>query len=180
MFGVRAVVAALVTAALLGACSDDEPEPKVAEPSDSAVASQTADPVLPTPSSTEAPTARQSVDAWLAAWSSALQTGDTTAVRRLSTRDCDSCQRIIAKVEEVYGKGGRYVTAGWSASRVSEAPDSVAATPSFIMQVLQERRVLVGADGTPVDTADRTRIPMRMTFRREGQHWALMRLEVLE
>jgi hypothetical protein len=83
-------------------------------------------------------------------------------------------------VEEVYGKGGRYETDGWSATRVSEAPDSVAATPSYVMQVVQAPRSLFGADGQLVDQAPRTKVPMRMTFKSVDGAWVLNRLEILE
>jgi len=109
-----------------------------------------------------------------------MQTGDTSAVNELSTDACDSCQRLIAKVDEVYGKGGHYDTQGWSALRVSEAPDSVEATPSYVMQVVQAKRTLYNADGRVVDTAPRTTQPMRMTFDRAGDRWLLTRLEILE
>jgi hypothetical protein len=177
----RWALATLLAACLFGACSDDDPKPDIADPTSSPPNSST--PVsTPTSSSptTSPVTARETVDAWLHAWTVAMQTGDTGAVKELSTDTCDSCQRLIAKVDEVYGKGGHYQTQGWSAIRVSEAPDSREATPSYVMQVVQAKRTLYNANGQAVDTAPRTTQPMRMTFDRAGDRWLLARLEILE
>jgi hypothetical protein len=173
--------AALLAACLLGACSDDDPKPDIADPSPSAPStSATVSTSPPTQTSAPPPSPRQSVDAWLIAWTVAMQTGETDSVSELSSTDCQSCERLISKVAEVYGKGGRYETDGWSATRVSEAPDSVSETPSYVMQVVQTRRSLYGADGQLVDVAPRTKVPMRMTFQRVDEVWLLARLEILE
>jgi hypothetical protein len=178
-----AVALVAATLLLLGGCGDDDPKPNIPDPPTSAPTSTT--PTSPSTSSTVSPTqsslsARESVDAWLDAWTAAMQTGNTTLVRELSTDACDSCTRLIAKVEEVYGKGGHYETDGWTASHVREAPDSVERAPSFVMQVEQARRKLFGEDGQLVDTASQTRQPMRMTFHQQGSRWLLIRLEILE
>jgi len=177
----RWVLATLLAACLLGACSDDDPEPSIADPTPSTPSSTTAV-SAPTTGSPAAPsvTSRDTVEAWLEAWTVAMNTGDTSAVKELSTEACESCQRLIAKVDEVYGKGGHYKTKGWSAIRVSEAPDSVETTPSYVMQVIQAKRTLYNADGQSVDTAPRTTQPMRMTFDLVSDRWLLTRLEILE
>ena len=173
---------ALLAACLLAACTDDDPKPDIPDPTPSAPTSTaTAGSTSPTVTPTSvAITPREAVDVWLAAWTVAMNTGETQSVRDLSTPDCDSCARLIAKVEEVYEKGGRYETNGWTATRVSEAPDSVSATPSYVMQVVQAPRSLYGADGELVDEAARSKVPMRMTFKSVGDAWALNRLEILE
>jgi uncharacterized protein DUF6318 len=173
------VVATVLVAALVGACSDDDPKPDIAEPTSSAPSSSaTAVSTPPTVSPSAGP--REAVGAWLAAWTVAMQTGNTASVRALSDPGCVSCDRLIDKVEEVYGKGGHYETEGWTAARLNEAPDSVSATPSYIMQVVQASRSLFGADGQLVDKSQPTTVPMRMTFKVSSDVWTLSRLEILE
>ena len=185
MVRTRAALAALLAGCLLAGCSDDDPKPNIVDPTTSVSSTPPVSvSTSPTSSPTSAPTAevepRDVVDEWLQAWNVAMTSGDTKPVRSLSTSECASCGRLMSKVEEVYRKGGRYETDGWSATRVSEAPDSREATPSFVMQVVQASRALYGADGELVDQAPKTTIPMRMTFAQSQGTWKLSRLEILE
>ena len=108
-----------------------------------------------------------------------MQSGDTTSVGDLSTPDCASCQRLIRQVADLYGKGGRLDTDGWTATSVGEAPGSVDETPSFVMQVVQAHQVLYDETGQVVDDTKAKRVPMRMTFGEENGVWLLNRLEIL-
>ena len=92
MIRTRWALATLLATCLLGACSDDDPKPDIADPTPSALelvgdGESVADDDAARTLDTE-----ETVDAWLAAWNAALQTGDTTTVGDLSTPDCGSCR----------------------------------------------------------------------------------------
>jgi len=180
MIRTRWALATLLAACLVGACSDDDPEPDIADPTASASSSSATVSQSPTTPQPETLTPRESVDAWLAAWTLAMQSGDTTTVSALSTPDCASCQRLIGQVADLYGKGGHLETDGWTAMNVGEAPDSVDDTPSFVMQVVQAHQVLYEETGEVVDDTKRKQVPMRMTFGEANGVWLLSRLEILE
>lgn len=180
MIRTRWALATLLAGCLVGACSDDNPKPDIADPTPSA--SSTSVTVSPSPT-TEPPqtiTPRETVDAWLAAWTLAMQSGNTSTVGALSTTECASCQRLIRQVADLYGKGGRLDTDGWTATNVGEAPDSADESPSFVMHVVQAHQVLYDETGQLVDDTKAKKVPMRMTFIEETGVWLLSRLEILQ
>jgi hypothetical protein len=52
--------------------------------------------------------------------------GDTTELRKLSTRSCDSCTAIADKVDAVYANGGRIESESWqlNSARVLQQENS--------------------------------------------------------
>lgn len=176
----RWLVAALLAACLLGACNDDDPKPDIPDPTPSASTSPSASDSSPTSSPPAVLTPRETVDAWLEAWTVALKTGDVEQVTGLSSAKCKSCQRLISRVSHLYGNGGRLETDGWKATKIARAPDSVEETPSFVMQVRESRQVLFDETGAVVHETAETTLPMRMTFELAAQVWVLSRLEILE
>ena len=84
MIRTRWALATLLAACLLAACSDDDPEPDIADPTPSATASSSAATVSPSPSESATPVLgpEETVQAWVDARNAALQDGDTTEVRR--------------------------------------------------------------------------------------------------
>jgi hypothetical protein len=141
----RLALAALTAAALLSACQDD-PKPKVADPTPSAPSSET--PPTTSPYSSVTPTvaydAEATVRAWVEARNAALLTGDTAAVDALSATDCRSCRELTAPIADVYAAGGRFETAGWTIKSLKQKPDS---TPA------QVDTALIFAPGTTVPSA---------------------------
>jgi hypothetical protein len=177
----RWVIAALLAACLLAGCGDGDPKPDIPKTTPSGSSSPTAASSSPTSSPTSLSTnPRASVDAWLRAWTVALQTGDVVEVQELSSPDCESCRRLISRVTSLYRDGGKLETDGWVASNVGEAPDSVEKTPSFVMQVHQGHQILFDETGSVVHDTPKMKVPMRMTFALAGGAWVLRRLEILE
>jgi hypothetical protein len=120
----RALSAALLTAALLSAVlgCEDEPEPDIADPTPSSTApspseTQSSPTTSPTP---EALTPEETVRAWVDARNQALQDGDTGAVRALSSSECRSCDELIKPIEQIYAAGGNFDTAGWSIAGIRQ------------------------------------------------------------
>ncbi|MCD4527139.1 DUF6318 family protein [Nocardioides sp. cx-173] len=118
----RVRLAALLVATTLvaAACSDDAPEPRV-EPTPSASPTESA--LTPSPSSSEsdAPiTAVQAVRNWVAERNLALSSGDTSALRKLASPGCSTCEPYVDLIEDVYEAGGEYNTTGWTVDRAKE------------------------------------------------------------
>lgn len=113
MILVRLVAPLAALTLALAACSDDDPDPRV-------------DPTPTTPTSTVTPTPdpsgttepgplgpMETVRAWVQARNHLVQSGDATAVDRLSASDCSTCRDSTDPVEQVYVAGGHYETHGW-------------------------------------------------------------------
>ena len=186
MIRTRWAIATLLAGCLLAGCSEDDPEPKIdAEPtpsetSPSATSSSASVNTSPTVTPTPPVDPRAAVDAWLQAWTLAMTSGITDEVFGLSAETCVSCQRLIDQVADLYAKGGRLETEGWRASKVSEAPDSVVATPSYVMQVVEARQILYDENNNVADNTPASTVPMRMTFELRDQKWVLGKLEILK
>lgn len=84
----------------------------------SGAASVSPAPSAPEPSAAASPAGdsraavEQAVRAYLDAANVAMATGDTAALRALSTPEC-SCLRLAESIEELYGSGGRAEGARW-------------------------------------------------------------------
>jgi hypothetical protein len=178
----RALGAALIVTALLSAVlgCEDEPEPDIADPPQSSTApSPTETESSPTTSPTpEALTPEETVRAWFAAFTVAMQTGDVTGVSQMSAGDCASCQRLIKKVVDLYAKGGSLTTKGWKPEAIAAQPGSADDPPVLIAQVTQARQVLLDADGEQVDVTPETVVAMRLTLSM-SEAWVVNRLEIL-
>jgi hypothetical protein len=116
----RCALATLVVGVLLVACSDDDPEPKVSDPTPSLVS--TSEPVSTSPTASSAPslTAEETVRAWIGARNAALQDGDTSSVDALSSADCRSCDELNKVIREIYAAGGSFNTPGWTVNAAKE------------------------------------------------------------
>lgn len=108
----RTLVVGVVLAVLLAACTDDDPDPKIA-PSET-VASTPSSSAPTTSPSPDPLTPEETVRAWVKAQNEALSTGDTSDMRRLSAPQCRGCQNFAETIEQVYAAGGRYETDGWT------------------------------------------------------------------
>jgi hypothetical protein len=105
----------LVSVLALGACSDDDPEPKFAPtPSTSAptspsttAASGPTEPTMPAVANgTDAASAEAFVTFYWEMVNYAEQTGDLAAVKRLSSDDCVACRSGLKYLEGVFTDGG--------------------------------------------------------------------------
>ncbi len=83
MIRTRWALATLLAVCLVGACSDDDPQPDIAEPTPSAPSSSATVSTSPTESATPTLGPEETVRAWVDAWNEALRTGDTASVRAL-------------------------------------------------------------------------------------------------
>jgi hypothetical protein len=110
----RCALATLVAGVLLVACSDDDPEPKVSDPTPSAANTSAMVSTSPPGSPITAKSPEDAVSAWVGERNNALATGQTDRLRSLTDLTCSSCLSLITSIEEVYAAGGRYDTEGWT------------------------------------------------------------------
>ena len=109
----RAVLTAavLLSALVLGGCTDDDPEPKFGP-------TESTSPSSPTSPSTTAAAAdlspEDTVRAWVDARNAALASGDVAAVEELSASGCTTCQDSLDPIRQVHADGGSFDTDGWT------------------------------------------------------------------
>ncbi|HET6986564.1 MAG TPA: hypothetical protein VFI00_08100 [Kribbella sp.] len=106
----RWVLAALLAACLLGACSDDDPKPDIADPTPSANSSS---PTADTSSALPSTTPQDAIQAWVAAENEALATGSTDDLRNLAAPGCNGCDGFPKPIEDVYAAGGSFAGGLW-------------------------------------------------------------------
>jgi hypothetical protein len=114
MIRTRWALATLLVTCLVGACSDDDPEPDIADPTPSASSSSATVSPSPTVSVTPALGPEEAVQGWIAAWNDALATGDTTTLPQYETSDCRNCDELSGVIEDVTSAGGSFTGGEWS------------------------------------------------------------------
>ena len=122
-------VAAVVPLVVLGACSQEDPQPKFSPPSDSPSASEStpADPVVrPWEKKTEAG-AVAFAKHWMDVFSAAMLSGEVDELLALSGPNCEACKNVAHRLVAVYSTGGMYETEGW---RVLESDAAVSRSGS--------------------------------------------------
>jgi hypothetical protein len=126
MFRTRWALATLLAGCLVGACSDDDPKPDLADPTPS-VSSTAPTEASTSPTTTATPPLNPegTVQAWVSAWNMALQTGDAATLRQYETPDCRNCPGLASLIEDVTAAGGSFTGGEWSIvnSKVIEISD---------------------------------------------------------
>jgi hypothetical protein len=126
---VMRTLAAAVTAALalsLTACSEDDPEPRVAP-------TESASPSTPDTSPTQPPDqepwekntragAVAFVKRWFAVFSEAMPDGHVAELRAISSPKCVTCGNFADRAEAIYRDGGFYESKGWRVLRATIGP----------------------------------------------------------
>ena len=114
MVRTRWALAALLTACLLGGCSDDDPEPNIdSDPTPSPTASESVS-TSPTVTPAASLSPQETVAAWIAAENEALRTGTTQGLRELTAQGCNGCDNFSEPIEKVYAAGGSYTGGDWT------------------------------------------------------------------
>jgi hypothetical protein len=167
----RCALATLVVGVLLVACSDDDPEPKVSDPTASAATSSATMSTSPaTPASTLGP--EETVRAWVDARNSALQDGVTTAAEALSSGSCSTCEESLQPIRDVFDAGGHFETAGWTV--LAAKVDDQSATKANVSAGIEYAagRTFPDATSGPVSyEAENHVVVFRLV--REGSDWLL-------
>ena len=184
--GTRAVIAAALLALGLAACSGSDPEPNVApsssvSPGDESSSEGATDGPAPPPEAaglTQAG-AESFIDYWFRALSYGMVSGNTTRVDTVSARSCKSCQALIQQIKDLYAKGGRLRTTGWSVGAMAVSGEFEPASPSFLLRVDEASRILVDGDKV-VDRTPPAEVPMHIGLSSGSGAWIVARLEIIE
>lgn len=106
------VLTLALAAGMLVGCSDD-PKPVFTEPSPTVTSSPSSQ--APEPREADEPKAWEENSAdgaiafakhWTQTFSEAFRSGDTTDLKSLGTKSCDSCNQLLSIIEDVYENGG--------------------------------------------------------------------------
>ena len=125
----------------------------------SGAASVSPEPSAPEPSASASPAGdsrtavEQAVRAYLDAANAAMATGDTAALRALSTPEC-SCLRLAESIEELYGSGGRAEGARWDLEDLTVV-DVTGASASVRVGCLPATRLSGGRSGSSRSSGQR-------------------------
>ncbi|MCL8026244.1 DUF6318 family protein [Nocardioides bruguierae] len=122
-----AAAVALTSALTLSACSSDDPDPVVADPTPSAPSSS----VDPTPTEEMAEPWEEKTDAgavafvdhWLDLLNEAELSGDTGDLREASGKGCVACVSISSSIDDTYGAGGWMKSTGWQLTEAGAPSD---------------------------------------------------------
>jgi hypothetical protein len=148
--GAAAVVAALALS--LGACSEDDPEPKFSPPESSSPAptETTSEPPAPAP---EKLSPEETVRAWVEARNITVEDGNTDDVYALSTGNCKTCRDSVEPVARVYRHGGHYETEGWRVEDAERRPDFARSRAVAVAVEFAAGRTFRTADSKPISYA---------------------------
>jgi hypothetical protein len=174
MIRTRWALATLVAVCLVGACSDDDPEPKIADPTPSASESSSSASVSTSPTESASPALgpEETVRAWVDARNAALQDGDTEKVEALGSLKCRTCEDSLQPIRDVYAHGGHFETTGWSvlAAKVDSQTDSSAKVSTGIEYAAGQ--TFPDADSEPVQyDSEKHVVQFRLVL--EGGQWRL-------
>jgi hypothetical protein len=127
----RCALATLVAGVVLVACSDDDAEPRVSDPTPSAATASAGATAGTSPSSPASSDPEEAASHWIAAQNEALATGSTQQLHALSAPGCRGCEEFATPIEQVFEAGGSYEGGTWkliSTHIESERADAAALT----------------------------------------------------
>ncbi|MCM0622676.1 DUF6318 family protein [Nocardioides bruguierae] len=169
-----AAAVALTSALALSACSSDDPDPVVADPTPSAPASigeatPSADTTVDAWAEESPEGAMAFAQLWLDTFTDAARSGDTTALRSISSRGCATCADFADAIDHRYSHGGSIEMDDWVLTRVtwSQTPEQNFAV-NWTMRVPEQR--FVDARGI-VETAAALRAKYTFQMRWQRDPW---------
>ncbi|NYE35669.1 hypothetical protein F4692_000773 [Nocardioides cavernae] len=134
----RAIALTFAVPLLLSGCTEEEPTPKLPDPTTSSP--------TPTPEETETPeveSAEDFVRRWVEVGDEMQSTGDVAEFRRMS-RNCQACRGVADQVASIYEAGGSIDFAGTEIDRLrSVAPQP----PTFHLDLRTPETVIRDANG---------------------------------
>ena len=179
MVRTRSALAALLAVGLLGACSDDDPEPDIADPTTSAISTPpttaTSAPTVP-PTSSLGP--EDTVRAWVSAWNLALDRGDTSGLRAFDADSCRGCDELIGPVEQIALAGGDFEGGIWKVDGLTTVHSTAKQTEINLGVDVSAGSTRPSAGASPT-SYPATRHVLAFTLTEESQAWRISVIEVL-
>ncbi|MCM0622674.1 DUF6318 family protein, partial [Nocardioides bruguierae] len=177
-----AAAVALTSALALSACSSDDPDPVVADPTPSAPSSSV-DPT-PTEDAAEPWEARGPRGAvafvahWTETFNAAFQSGETGDLSGLSSADCEGCTAVIDLIDGTYADGGSIRGDGWTITTSSWSESPRAGDQAVTVTFDQPKQTFIESSGEPSTSAAATsRYAFVLDWRTDG--WQISDLRVL-
>lgn len=163
-----AAAAVLVAASLVG-CSDDDPDPRV---SPSPTASSPADPSPTSASATpEAETPEAFIERWAELETEMQNTGETAAYRAVTSR-CQACVDLADLVEKYYEAGGYIRTEGHTVLSIdARAP---ASAHVFLVRMRSAPSQYKESRDAPIQRLEGGTSDYELTLSRESSGWSLL------
>jgi Family of unknown function (DUF6318) len=176
----RCVVAAAVVPLLAAGCSED-PQPKFDQspsPSPTGSSSDSAAPEAWEVKSEEGAVAF--AKHWIDVFNEAGKSGDTSRLRQLSGRRCNSCSNFADMIEDLYSGGGHLETQGWSvlaAVPVNGLPDN---EPRISLRIHQSPQKVYEGESGSVDSfpGGKATFSARLTW--VPSSWSMSELVIIE
>lgn len=180
----RVVIAAVLVALGVSACSGSDPEPNFAPPSSSAPSDPSTSPVSgpvaptmpPEAMGDDAAAAEAFVKFYWDTVNYTQATGDTASLRQLGAKQCVACQAGVTKLDQIYSRGGR-ILGGVGTVRVTnsgllpkdEVPDAVV---DFVVTSTRQRLDMPGtSDDVVVPAGD---AELRALLRAQDGSWVVI------
>lgn len=145
----RIVVAGLLAALLLAACTDD-PEPRFAEPSPSPSASESTSPAVDEKEPWERKSKAGAVafaKHWIDVFNEAQMSGDTSTFAASNTERCVSCRDLTEQLKEIYDDGGSLRSEGWRVIDLVPRPGSLLSDTEVVLRIDRSPQRIVDGDG---------------------------------
>ncbi|MCW2791750.1 MAG: hypothetical protein JWO76_848 [Nocardioides sp.] len=169
-FALGVVVPLLV----LGGCSDDDPEPRIA-PTTSTSPSDTGSP-SPTPTSAKEAQAVL-IDRYFAEISAAISTGDPDTFLGLTSKRCVNCRIIADNLIGAYAHGGYIEGGSWNVT----ASEFVRKAPlGFVwnVDVRSAREKWFDRDGSPVKIVDPSTQHFGLALQPQADEWRIREMKL--
>ena len=176
---IGALASSLALAATLSACGGD-PEPRFEEqPSAAPSTASPSAPAEPEPWEEKSDDGAVAfVEHWIDEFNIMRATGETEAVDRISTSDCESCVGSIDLTEELYQAGGGIETEGWRVLSVSEPAQANSQSPTLGLRVLQAPQRLTRESGATPEQFEGGRADLTAYVVWRAGRWQMDRLDL--
>lgn len=164
----RALALSLVVPLLLAGCTEEEPTPKLPDPTTSSA--------TPTPEETETAepeSAEEFIRRWVQANTEMQNTGDVAAYADLS-RKCTSCIRTVERIKQIYADGGYVKTKGWVLRDVVDRSGTTGG-PVLDLDIRSSPTEFKENAGAEIQNLSGGEIVMRVRLNR-GAPWQVLRL----
>jgi hypothetical protein len=173
----RTALALTLTVPLLalGACSEEDPQPKIA-PSESS--SPTESPSASSSASPQALSETQTVRRFFEGISASISAGDSSRFMTLAAKRCTNCQEIAQSLENAYADGGHIENGRWTVvrlQRVSGSPQ--AGLWNVDIQTAKER--WFDGEGQLVKVVTPDKLKFKVAVFRRSDAWKIRELRLV-
>ena len=107
-------------------------------------------------------------------------TGETAALEAAGTSACKSCAAIAGNVREIYDRGGRIESQGWTIEKIKAVRLTSARAAVLQLSVRQSAETVRKKRNGPTESFDGGMQPMVMHLRSNSSEWVVDRLDLVE